>query len=54
MGLHHGPQRVQEMMCDDIRQALHADDLSHARELFVVLKHFIAEHPDAARGVSQR
>ena len=54
MGLHHGPQRVQEMICDDIRQALHADDLPHARELFVVLKHFIAEHPDAARGVSQR
>ena len=52
MHLHHGPQRVQEMICDDIRAALHRDDLDHARELFVVLNHFIDAHPEAARGVS--
>ncbi|RMA43869.1 hypothetical protein [Rhodophyticola porphyridii] len=50
MNLHHGPQKVQKMICDDIRAALHRDDLDHARELFVVLKHFISEHPEAERG----
>jgi len=50
MGLHHGPARVQQMICEDIREALHRDDLAHARELFVVLRHFMADHPEAARG----
>lgn len=50
MHVHHGPQRVHEMLCDDIRAALHADDLPHARDLFAALRHFLAEHPDAARG----
>lgn len=50
MHLHHGPQKVQEMICDDICACLHRDDLDHARELFVVLRHFMAEHPEAARG----
>lgn len=50
MQLHHGPQKVQQMICDDIRTALHRDDLAHARALFATLRHFMAEHPDAARG----
>jgi S-ribosylhomocysteine lyase LuxS involved in autoinducer biosynthesis len=50
MHLHHGAARVQQMICDDIREALHRDDLGHARELYAVLHHFIAEHPEAARG----
>jgi len=52
MHLHHGPQKVHEMICDDIRAALHDDNMQHARELFAVLRGFLAEHPDAARGVS--
>jgi ABC-type Zn2+ transport system substrate-binding protein/surface adhesin len=48
--LHHGPQRVQKMICDDIRDALHRDDPEHARKLFATLRHFMAEHPEAARG----
>lgn len=52
MHLHHGPQRVQEMICDDIRAALHRDDLGHARELFAALRHFMSEHPEAARGAA--
>lgn len=51
MHVHHGPQKVHEMLCDDIRAALHGDNLSHARELFAVLRGFLAEHPEAARGV---
>ncbi len=50
MQSHHGPQKVQQMICEDIRGALHRDEVAHARELFVVLRHFVAEHPDAARG----
>lgn len=49
--IHKGPQRVQEMICDDIRNALHRDDLDHARELYATLHRFIADHPEAAHGV---
>lgn len=47
---HHGPAHIQSMICDDIRQALHRDDLDHARALYATLKHFMMEHPEAARG----
>lgn len=52
MHTHHGPQKVQQMICEDIRAALHKDDVKHAKELFVVLRHFMTDHPEAARGVS--
>ncbi len=52
MHVHHGPQKVHEMICDDIRSALHSGDLPHARDLFAVLRGFLAEHPEAAHGVS--
>ncbi len=52
MHKHHGPQKVNEMICDDIRAALHEGNMDHARKLFAVLRGFLAEHPDAARGVS--
>ena len=51
MHTHHGPQKVHKMLCDDIRHALHKDNWVHARELFAVLRGFLKEHPDAARGV---
>lgn len=51
MHAHLGPQKVHEMLCDDIREALHQDNVSHARELFAVLRVFMSEHPEAARGV---
>ncbi len=50
MHLHHGPQKVHEMLCDDIRVALHDDNVDHARKLFAVLRGFLAEHPEAVRG----
>lgn len=50
MHLHHGPQKVQQMICEDIRAALRRDDVSHAKDLYGVLHHFMADHPDAARG----
>lgn len=50
MHVHHGPQRVHEMLCDDIRKALRDDDLPHAKALFAVLRRFLTDYPDAARG----
>lgn len=52
MHVHHGPQKVHQMICEDIRTALHKDDVPHARELFAVLRRFLSEYPEAARGVS--
>lgn len=52
MHTHHGPQKVHQMICDDIRVALQHDNLPHARALFAVLRGFLALHPGAARGAS--
>lgn len=51
MHVPHGAQKVHEMLCEDIRNALHAGDVPHARELFAVLRRFLADHPEAVRGV---
>lgn len=50
MHLHHGAQEVQKMICEDIREALHADDVGHARTLYAVLHGFLQAHPQAVRG----
>jgi hypothetical protein len=52
MHLHHGPQTVLRMISEDIRAALRKDDVDHARDLYAVLHHFVATHPDAARGAA--
>lgn len=50
MHLPKGAQQVQLMICEDIREALHRDDLEHARDLWATLREFIAAHPEAQRG----
>ena len=52
MHIHKGPQAVQEMICDDIRKAMHEDNVDHAKELFATLRKFISDHPEAARGAN--
>jgi len=47
----NGPQTVQQMICEDIRAALHADNLGHARELFATLREYMRDHPEATRNV---
>jgi hypothetical protein len=47
---HGGPQAVQRMLCEDIRAALHADDVAEAKRLFAVLRGFVSAHPEAIRG----
>lgn len=46
----HGPQHIHTMIAEDIRTALHADNLPRARALYRVLHHFLSEHPEAVRG----
>ncbi len=43
----HGAEKIRDMIVDDIRQALERKDEAHARELFGVLRHFVATHPEA-------
>ncbi|MAY44450.1 hypothetical protein LA6_004505 [Marinibacterium anthonyi] len=50
MHMHKGPQAVQKMICDDMRRALHADNIDEAKVLFATLQDFIADHPEAVRG----
>lgn len=45
-----GPQGIQRMICEDIREAIRRDEAAHARELFMALRHYMTEHPEAARG----
>lgn len=52
MHIHHGPQKVQQMICEDIADALHEGNLPGARQLYKALKEFLAEHPEALRGNS--
>ncbi|MEY3003396.1 MAG: hypothetical protein RLZZ491_572 [Pseudomonadota bacterium] len=50
MHQHGGPQKLNQMLCEDIRAALHADDLPEARRLFALLRGFLTDHPEAVRG----
>ena len=50
MHLPHGAHRVNEMICDDIREALHKKNMIHAKELYATLHAFLAAHPEAVRG----
>ena len=44
---HRGPQVVAGMISDDLRDALRNGRKAHARELYVVLRHFVETHPEA-------
>ena len=43
----HGPERIREMIVDDIRAAQERGDTHHVRTLLHVLRHFVREHPEA-------
>ncbi len=43
----HGPERIRDMLRDDIRAALARGDRAHARDLFMALRHFVSCHPEA-------
>ena len=43
----HGPERVRDMIVDDIRAAMGRHDQPHAASLYVALQHFLVTHPCA-------
>lgn len=51
MEQHNGSAQVHDMICDDIRAALHKHDLAHAKDLYATLKQFLEEHPEAVHNV---
>lgn len=46
----HGPERIRDMMLDDVRAAMRRRDFAHARQVLDALRHFLTEHPEAAAG----
>ena len=47
----HGGEAIRKMIVEDIQQALSADRINHAQELFMALRHFLESHPEARAGV---
>lgn len=45
-----GPEKIHEMIVEDIRAALHRGDRKHAHELFGALRHYLAAHPECYQG----
>jgi hypothetical protein len=46
----HGSEAIRTMIIDDIHKALDAGRVKHASELFMALRHFLGEHPEARVG----
>jgi hypothetical protein len=42
----HGPERIRDIIVDDIRVALHANQVAHAKELFCALRQLLSDYPD--------
>jgi predicted protein tyrosine phosphatase len=42
-----GPERILTMIVDDIHEALDAGQIRHGAELFMALRHFLEQHPEA-------
>jgi hypothetical protein len=47
----HGGETIRTMIIDDIHKALDAGRVRHAQELFMALRHFLDQHPEACAGV---
>ena len=47
----HGGEAIRTMIVDDIHKALDAGQMKHAAELFMALRHFLEEHPEARTGL---
>ncbi|MEZ5910606.1 MAG: hypothetical protein R3D31_17560 [Hyphomicrobiaceae bacterium] len=49
-----GGRRIRDMILDDIVLARQAHQQAHARELVMVLRHFLETHPEARGGPLER
>jgi hypothetical protein len=45
-----GAETIRTMIIDDIRTALDQGRVAHAAELFMALRHFLEQHPNARVG----
>jgi hypothetical protein len=45
-----GGEVIRTMIIDDIHKALDQGRIRHAAELFMALRHFLEQHPDARAG----
>jgi len=43
----HGSETIRGMITDDIHKALDDGRVEHAAALFMALRHFLSEHPEA-------
>jgi hypothetical protein len=44
----HGPDRIRDMIVEDLRAALAAGRSDQASTLYMALRHFLETHPEAA------
>jgi hypothetical protein len=49
-----GAERIRTMMIEDIHKALDEGRIQHAAELFMALRHFLEQHPEARVGLPRR
>jgi len=47
----HGSETIRTMIIDDIHKALDQGHIRHAAELFMALRHFLEQNPDARVGL---
>ena len=46
-----GAERIRQMMIDDIHKALDEGRIRHGAELFMALRHFLDQYPEARTGL---
>jgi hypothetical protein len=46
----HGAEAIRTMIVEDIHKALDTGRVRHAQELFMALRHFLDQHPEARAG----
>jgi hypothetical protein len=46
-----GGEKIRAMIIDDIHEALCRRRIKHAQELFMALRHFLDQHPEARAGM---
>jgi hypothetical protein len=54
MSEEHGPEKIRDMIMDDIRAAQQRGDMSHVHTLLHVLQQFLNMHPEARPPLSPR
>ena len=47
----HGGEKIRAMIIDDIHHSLCGGRIKHAQELFMALRHFLDQHPEARAGM---